>query len=168
MPSNTSPSWTIAKATSGCSPTITVAAPRSLVMCAIVCSERAANESITSIAVTSTMMPCARNRLTRSIRSWRSCSVSESESAAWTDAMRMVPCFSIGTAIAGSLRSLGPLAGAAYLVAQEPLGFFDPTLQVADRVHLRQVQPDGHQRQRDLRGQAGDDHAGPHQARRVN
>ena len=36
MSSNTSPSWTIAKATSGCSPTITVSAPRSRVMWAIV------------------------------------------------------------------------------------------------------------------------------------
>ena len=85
MSSNTSPSWTIAKATSGCRPTITVSAPRSRVMCAIVRSDRAANESITSIAVTSTMMPWARNRLTRSIRSWRSRSVSESVSAACTD-----------------------------------------------------------------------------------
>jgi len=44
-------------------------APRSRVMCAIVRSDRAAKESITSMAVTSTMMPCARNRLTRSMRS---------------------------------------------------------------------------------------------------
>ena len=60
MSSNTSPSWTIAKATSGCSPTITVSAPRNRVMWAIVRIDRAANESITSIAVTSTMMPWAR------------------------------------------------------------------------------------------------------------
>ena len=55
--------------------------PMSLVR-AIVRSDRAANESITSMAVTSTTMPWARNRLTRSMRSSRNRSVSESVNAA--------------------------------------------------------------------------------------
>ena len=54
------PSWTIANATSGWMPTITVSAPRSRVISAIPRSERETNESITSSDVTSTTIPRER------------------------------------------------------------------------------------------------------------
>ncbi len=57
-------------------------------MCTMVRKERAAKESITSIAVTSTMMPFARYLLTYFIKSSCSRSVSASVSADCTDAMR--------------------------------------------------------------------------------
>jgi hypothetical protein len=50
----------MANATSGWTPTTTVSAPRRRVMCAMVRSDRAANESMRSRAVRSTMMPRAR------------------------------------------------------------------------------------------------------------
>ena len=50
----------MANATSGWIPTITVSAPRSRVMWAMLRSEREAKESITSSAVTSMMMPRER------------------------------------------------------------------------------------------------------------
>lgn len=52
--------------------------------------------------------------------------------------------------------------------AELALGLFDTALQVADGPHLAQVDTDGHQRLGDLRGQAGDDHLGAHQPRRVD
>jgi hypothetical protein len=69
-------------------PTITVRAPRRFAMCAIARSEREANESITSRAVTSTMMPFERRVPARSRRSSRSRSTSESLSAVWIEAIR--------------------------------------------------------------------------------
>src|ERR1700694_2854 len=113
---------------------------------------------MTSIAVRSTMMPWARNRLTWSIRSCRKRSVSESVSAACTVAMRIVPCFRMGTGMKARRICGGSpvlLAGAGDLVAQQAFGLLDPALQVAHSIHLRQVQPDGHQSQRDFRGQPG-------------
>jgi hypothetical protein len=79
-------------------PTITVSAPRRRVMCAIPRRERETNESITSSAVTSTMMPRERWRVTCPITSSRSCRTSVSVSAVWIDAIRTGPCLRIGTA----------------------------------------------------------------------
>ena len=80
-------------------PTITVSAPRRRVMCAIPRSERDTNESITSSAVTSTMIPRERKRPTCTITSSWSRMTSVSVSAAWIDAIRNGPCLRIGTAI---------------------------------------------------------------------
>src|SRR5574337_1943575 len=168
MSSNLRPSWTIAKATSGCTPTITVCAPRSRVMCAIVRNDRAANESITSIAVTSTTMPCARDSFTRSMRSRRRRSTSTSVSAACTVAIKTVPCFRMATGMRCSRWSAAMLAGTADFVTQQAFALLDTALQVADGVHLGKVQPDLDQGQSDLRGQAGDDHARTHQPRRLD
>jgi hypothetical protein len=89
----------MANATSGWIPTITVSAPRRRVICAIPRSERDTNESITSSAVTSTMIPRERCRVTWAMTSSRSCNTSESVSADWIDAIRNDPCLRIGTAI---------------------------------------------------------------------
>src|SRR4051812_28717829 len=139
------PSCTIANATSGWIPTITVSAPRSRVMCAIPRSERETNESITSSAVTSTTIPRERKRPTCTITSSCRRRTSVSVSAAWIEAIRNGPCLRIGTAIASprsadlDLRRLG---AARDLVAEQPLGLLDAALQVADGVDLGQVDPD--------------------------
>ena len=93
------PSWTIANATSGWMPTITVSAPRRRVIIAIPRSERETNESMTSSDVTSTMIPRERWRVTCAITSSRSCRTSVSVSADWIEAIRNGPCLRIGTAI---------------------------------------------------------------------
>ena len=80
-------------------PTITVSAPRSRVMWAMPRSERDTNESMTSSAVTSTMIPRERKRPTWSITSSCSGSTSVSVSAAWIEAIRNGPCLRIGTAM---------------------------------------------------------------------
>ena len=67
-------------------------------MCAIPRSERETNESMTSSAVTSTMIPRERCRVTWLITSSRSCRTSVSVSAVWIDAIRTGPCLRIGTA----------------------------------------------------------------------
>src|SRR5579875_2538983 len=123
-----------------------------------------------SMAVTSTMMPWARNCVTRAIKRSRNKSVSESLRAERTVAISICPCLRIGTGMGVCVfaKSAGQFAGARYLIAQQVLRLFYTALQVADRVHLRQVQTYGHQRQGDLRGQAGDDHAGAHETRRVD
>src|SRR5205085_1054338 len=72
-PSRVKPSCTMAKATSGWIPTMTVSAPRKRIMWAISRKVREAKESMTSIAVTSTMTPRERNLTTcctRALRSW--------------------------------------------------------------------------------------------------
>ena len=48
-------------------------------------------------------------------------------------------------------------------VAEQPLGLLEAALQVADRVHLAEVDADGDQRLGDLRRQPGDDDARTHQ-----
>ena len=60
MSSRVSPSWTIANATSGWMPTMTVSAPRKRIMWAIALNVRTAKESMTSSTVTSTMTPRER------------------------------------------------------------------------------------------------------------
>src|SRR5687768_14447581 len=155
------PSWTIANATSGWIPTMTVSAPRSRVMCAIPRSERETNESITSSAVTSTMIPRDRKRPTCTITSSWSRMTSVSVSAAWIDAIRNGPCLRIGTAMPRPRSSdlgLRRRLGARDLVSEQPLGLLDAALEVADRVDLRQVDADRDERLGDLGGEAGDDH----------
>ena len=49
------------------------------------------------------------------------------------------------------------------LEPEEAFGLLDAALQVADRVHLAEVDADGDQRLRDLRGQPCDDDARAHQ-----
>src|SRR3954468_15400878 len=82
------PSCTIAKATSGWMPTITVAAPRSRAISPMSRRVREAYESRTSRAATSTTTPRARSwpiRCTRSSLNRISC---ESSRAVWIDAIR--------------------------------------------------------------------------------
>ena len=67
-------------------------------MCAIPRSERETNESMTSSAVTSTMIPRERWRVTWDITSSRSCRTSVSVRAVWIEAIRTEPCLRIGTA----------------------------------------------------------------------
>src|SRR5918993_4040913 len=62
------PNWLIAVATSGWIPTTTVRAPRRRFVRATVLNDRATNESMTSRAATSTMMPRARCRATSASR----------------------------------------------------------------------------------------------------
>src|ERR687894_405939 len=165
--SNPSPSCTSEKATSGCMPTTTVSAPRSSVMWAIVRNDRAANESITSSDVMSTMMPRDRYTPIWRIRSSRSRIASLSVMADWMVAMRYSPCLRMGTAIGRSAqlhRRRRLRLRARHLVAEQLLRHLDATLEVADRVHLRQIDADRHERQGDLGREAGDDHARAHQA----
>ena len=96
-PLRVSPSCTIANATSGWIPTMTVSAPRRRVMWARSRRVRTANESITSSAVTSTMTPRARSLPTRSNSASRSWERSSSVSADWMEAIRYDPCLRIGT-----------------------------------------------------------------------
>src|SRR5205823_4361764 len=125
------PSCTMANATSGWMPTITVVAPRSRVMWARVRSDRAANESMRSSAVTSTMMPRDRNLPTWPISSSCSCSASESVMADWIDAIRTSPCWRIGTGTADprSANLDDRFGGARDLVAEQPLRLLDPALE---------------------------------------
>src|SRR3954463_4383054 len=92
-------------------PTITVSAPRRRVMREMPWRERETNESMTSSAVTSTMIPRERWRVTWAITSSRSCRTSVSVSAAWMDAIRNGPCLRIGTAISASVREIGGRGG---------------------------------------------------------
>src|SRR5919204_1470427 len=55
-----------------------------------------------------------------------------------------------------------------HLVAKQALRLLDASLEVADGVHLAQVHADRDQGLRDLRGEARDDHAGAHEARRLD
>ena len=100
-----SPSCTIARATLGWMPTMTVSAPRRRNIAAVPRNVRVANESITSTAVTSITTPVERSLPTRSSRSSRSSSRSVSLSAACTEAIRKRPCLRIGTPIVGAYTS---------------------------------------------------------------
>src|SRR5258708_3108624 len=148
----------MAKATSGWIPTMTVSAPRRRIMCAISRSVREANESITSIAVTSTMTPrerCFTTCCTRLRRSWLR---SASETAAWKGAISTAPCLRMGTSTWPFLPI--PLAWFSqrhHLVPQQSFGLLDAPLQVAHRVHLPEVDTDGHQRLGNLWREARDD-----------
>src|SRR2546425_4095239 len=157
-PSRVRPSCTIVKATSGWIPTMTVSAPRSRIMWAMSRSVREAKESITSMAVTSTITPRDRYLPTIRTSAFLSSSNSASVSADCTLAIRYGPCLRIGTATVGPL-SFGwyDLLDRADLVAQESFGFLDAALQVPDGVHLGQVDSDVHQGLRDLGGEARDD-----------
>ena len=90
------PSCTMANATSGWMPTITVSAPRSLVMCAVSRSVRDANESMTSSAVTSTITPRERCLPRLAISASRSWIRSLSRSADWIVTIRNGPCLRMG------------------------------------------------------------------------
>src|SRR4051794_28447708 len=147
------PSWTMANATSGWMPTMTVVAPRSRVIIAMPRSERETNESMTSSAVTSTMIPRDRWRVTCAITSSRSWSTSVSVRAAWIVAIRNGPCLRIGTAIRAQRRLARFFRqGVAQrdLVAEQSLRLLDAALEVADRVDLGQVDAERDQRLRDL------------------
>src|SRR5215471_16755546 len=104
------------------------------------------------------MTPLARCCPTRPARSSRSRTRSSSLSADWILAIRYLPCLRIGTFMYSAQR----LAGSAfldrhYLVAQQTLGELDPALQVADGVHLAQLDADRDQRLRDFRRESRDD-----------
>src|SRR4029450_12473758 len=150
-------------------PTMTVSAPRSLIMWATSRRVRVANESMTSRAVTSTITPRARTLLTDTTSVSRSCLRSSSVRADCTVAMRYAPCLRIGTCTKPS----PPLRGVRRrrllhrhdLVAQEPLGLFDTALEVADGVHLAEVDTDVDECLGDLGRQAGDDDDRPEEAR---
>src|SRR4051794_19715005 len=136
-------------------PTITVSAPRRRVIIAMPRSERETNESITSSEVTSTMIPRERWRGTWAITSSRSWSTSVSVSADWIEAIRYGPCLRIGTATS----ALGLLDRSRdHGVAQQALGLLDAALEVADGVNLAQVDPERHERLRDLAREPRDDH----------
>src|SRR5437867_6032787 len=165
---------TIANATSGWIPTITVSAPRSSTMCAMSRSVPVANESMTSSAVTSMLPPRERGRPTFSTRASRRCTMSASVSADWMMAMRYGPCLRIGTSKKGSFAGASrPASGLGlgdrdHLVAEQALGFFDAALQVAHRPHLSEVDADVHQRLRDLGRQTRHDHARAEQPGRLH
>src|ERR671922_1259860 len=145
---------------------MTVSAPRNRIMWAISRSVREAKESMTSMAVTSTMTPRERNLTTCCTRALRSWLRSASERAAWNVAMRTAPCLRIGTSTLPF--SPGWLAGfcqRCYFVPQEALGLFDTALQIADRVHFAEVHADGDQSLSNLRRQASDDDGCAKQAR---
>src|SRR3954470_21530055 len=66
----------------------------------------------------------------------------------------------------GQLADLGrDRLALADLVAEQPLSLLDAALEVADRIDLREVHADGHQRLGDVGGEAGDDHARAHETR---
>src|SRR5262245_3002884 len=146
------PSCTMVIASSGLIPTITVIAPRSRAMAAILRSVCELNESTTSIAATSMITPFARSRRIRSIRScWKATSWSSSR-AVCTEAMRYGPSLRIETrgGSGGAARLSPDILAPHDREAEQPLGLLDAALQVADRVHLAEVDADGHQRLRDL------------------
>src|SRR3990170_659410 len=164
------PSCTMAKATSGWIPTITVSAPRSRIIEATSRRVREAKESSTSSAVTSTMTPRERYRPTCCVSESRSASSSASDSADWMVAIRYCDCLRIGTAMRrarsrAGLALLGGFCDRGDLVSQNPLGLLDAALQVAHRVHLAEVDPDPDQRLRYLRRQASNNDGGAQQPR---
>src|SRR5215218_6512730 len=143
-------------------PTITVSAPRRRAMWARLRRHRVPKESSTSRAATSTMIPRERSAPMRVTTSCWKRTISWSSSAVWIDAMRKSPWRRTETSM------LPPGPGLRRLFAADPepqvaLGLLDAALQVADGVHLPEVDPDRHQGLGDLRREAGDDHAGPHQ-----
>ena len=62
-------------------------------------------------------------------------------------------------------RLLANPVGRRRAVSEQPLRFFDASLQVTDRGHFAQVDADGDERLRDFRRQAGHDDGGAQQAR---
>src|SRR5215211_6022272 len=160
----------MAKATSGWIPTMTVSAPRRRAIRARLRSVREANESRTSSAATSMMTPRDRQAPICSTRSSWNLTSSRSRRAVWMDAMRKSPCLSIETSFAwgGSESARATVLRSRHLETQQALRLFDTSLQVADRVHLAQVDADRHQRLGDVGGQAGDDDARPHEPRGVD
>src|SRR5439155_11353930 len=171
MSSRVRPSWTIANATSGWIPTMTVCAPRSRIMCAIARSVRTAKESITSRTVTSMMTPQERCFPTSRARSSRSWSSSSSLSADWMEAMTYWLCLRMGTRIGPSALGLH-LARLrlrhGHRVSEQPLRLLDPALEIADGVDLAQVDADGDERLRDLGREPRHDDVGSHEARGVH
>src|ERR1700674_817745 len=165
MSSSVSPSCTIAKATSGWMPTMTVGAPRRRIMCEISSRVREANESMTSIAVTSTMTPVDRWRTTCWTSAVRSSRRSASDNAAWMVAMRTPPCLRMGTCTQPLPPFPRTLLRVDDLVTQQPLGLLDAALQVADGVHLAQIHADCNKGLRDFGRQARYDHRGAEQTR---
>src|SRR3989442_999306 len=91
------------------------------------------------------------------------------------DAIRYWPCLRIGTSTAPSATGVGAssrLRGQIFqrqdLVAEQPLRLLDADLQVAHGGHLAQVDADRDERLGDFGRQAGDDHGGAEQARRLD
>src|SRR4029453_8436614 len=159
------PSRTIAKATVGWMPTMTFSAPRSRAAWARWSRVREPKESMTSRAATSMMTPRARWVPICSTRSCWNWTISWSFSASWIEAIRYSPCRRIETSISTiqSVLMVVDRVGLGHLEPEQAFRLFDAALQVPDGVHLAKVDADGHQGLGDLWGQAGEDHAGPHQ-----
>src|SRR5213075_1708082 len=157
---------------------MTVWAPRSRTMCATSLSVREANESSTSSAVTSMITPRMRNATTLSTSASRSANKSESDNADWMLAIKNSPCLRIGTitvrpqplTLIGLFRrrirrSLFDRDDLGDAVAEQALGLFDAALQVADRVHLAEIDADVDEGLRDRGRKTGHDHGGAEEPR---
>src|SRR2546425_7256648 len=169
MPSKSRPSWTMANATSGWMPTMTVSAPRSLHTKAMVRSVRVAKESRTSTALTSMITPRDLNSPTCSESlSWNSRS-SASDSADWIEATRWSPCFKMGTPTGHLLNwTLGTedscCSHVALLGAEQSARHLQSALDVANAVERSGVDADPDERLSVLGGDAGDHHGGAHES----
>ena len=173
-PPGSGPAGPSRSATSGSMPTITVSAPRSLIICAMSRRVRLANESITSSAVTSTITPRERYRPTCSTSDSRSCSRSASVSADWMLAMRYGPLLQDRDLhrARGSAASAHAGGGASLtrhdLVPEQALRLLDAALQVADRRHLAEVDADVDRVWAISGDRPGDDDRGAEQPRRLD
>ena len=145
------PSRTIVKATSGWMPTITVSAPRNRAISAMR-AQGQGGERVDDVEGGDVDDDAARAVLADLL----------DEVVLEADQLGVVQgsvdrCDQGAIPVAGSTRApvrrSRAVASPSFRVtrvAEQPLGLFEPTLQVADGVHLAQVDPDGHEGLGDL------------------
>src|SRR6478735_9040769 len=103
-------------------------------------------------------MPRERSRPTRSSRSRCNLVSCSSSRAVWMETIRWGPCDRIeaGSGVLGGRASVG-IRHLRDTEPELPFGLLDPALEVADRVHLAQVDANGDEGLGDLRRQSRDD-----------
>ena len=156
----------IANATPGRIPTTTVSAPLRRATWASARRAWHAKESSTSSAATSMITPGARYSpdLVEELRAEPEELAVVERGVEGRDEMPSVAEESRRAAVPAPCPRQRPASSDLMnLEPEETFGLLDTALQVADRVHLAQVETDGDQRQRDFRGQAGNDDTRAHQ-----
>src|SRR6266481_4786047 len=100
----------------------------------------------------------------------RRCSRSASERAAWIVAIRNSPCFRIGTSkltFFQGVRGCKDLCGYFYghdLVPEQSLSLLNTTLQIADGIHLSEIDADGDKGLGNFWRKTGDNDGGTEEA----
>src|SRR5262249_12491189 len=146
-------------ATAGRIPTTTVAASSTRAIPAMFASMRPMNESTTSSAEMSIRTPCARVAVIRSVRSSCSDIASWSCMSTWMETSRQSPILRIG------MRSTSCSGGGGDRETAAVEGDRERIRERGLRDHALEVDPEMHDRLRDLRADTADDALRAHEPR---